>query len=172
MNNETHICGEIRRFYRTFFSVNSQEWTLSQHGWEVLRRLPQMEIWRTNIICWGKPKALEHPLIDLAFRSNNRIQGIAHRVRTERLCVCMYVCAASADTHLMMKGMKGASPRGEEDPSMGEGYSRLSTSSSKNRLGWSFTCPLSLNTHTHKQPVTLLLFKVLPISWTYIILTI
>lgn len=61
----------------------------------------------------------------------------------------LYVCAESADTHLMMKGMKGASPRGEEDPSMGEGYSRLSTSSSKNRLGWSFTCPLSLNTHTH-----------------------
>lgn len=99
MNNETHICGEIRRFYRTFFSVNSQEWTLSQHGWEVLRRLPQMEIRRTNIICWGKPKALEHPLIDLAFRSNNRIQGIAHRVRTERLCVCMYVCMCSKRRH-------------------------------------------------------------------------
>lgn len=31
----------------------------------------------------------------------------------------IYVC--STDTHLMMKGIKGASPRGEVDPSMGEG---------------------------------------------------
>lgn len=39
----------------------------------------------------------------------------------------------------MMKGMKGARPRGEEDPSMGEGKRRPNTSSNRNRLGYRIT---------------------------------
>lgn len=52
--------------------------------------------------------------------------------------------AAILRTHLIMKGMKGARPRGEEDPSMGEGYRRPKISSRRKRLGCSFTSPESL----------------------------
>ena len=51
---------------------------------------------------------------------------------------------ACSTHYLIMKGIKGAMPRAEQVPSMGEGQSLPNTKSKRNMLGWRFRSPVSL----------------------------